>query len=95
VKKLKQNKLIEEIQQIRSTNSDLTSTARAITMMWKLNKETNSIFSELDLLLTINPEGENIKMKKGLIKVGKDLIEKGQRLIDYTNNSANIIIEEE
>jgi len=58
LEKITNSTSIKDIQRLRATGSDLTSTSKIITMMWKLNGEIDKIFSELELLLTINPNEE-------------------------------------
>ena len=95
LEKITNSTSVKDIQRLRATGSDLTSTSKIITMMWKLNEETDKIFSELELLLTINPNEENVKMKKGLTMVGNKLIEKGKALIRYTTSNEVEILDGE
>lgn len=71
--------------------SDFDTTTKIIPLLWKLRDETSALFSELELLLAINSNEENIKMSRGLKKVGKDLIEMGEKIIKYSEK--NIIID--
>lgn len=71
--------------------SDFETTTKIIPLLWKLRDETSALFSELELLLAINSNEENIKMSRGLKKVGKDLIEMGEKIIKYSEK--NIIID--
>lgn len=71
--------------------SDFDTTTKIIPLLWKLRDETSALFSELELLLAINNNEENIKMSRGLKKVGKDLIEMGEKIIKYSEK--NIIID--
>ena len=76
--------LVSRIENVAGKGNEGSST---VLKLWELNEKTNNIFSELDLLLSINPSEENRKMKKGLTKVGKDLIQKGKELIKYGTDS--------
>lgn len=72
---------------INAFKSDFDTTTKIIPLLWKLRDETSSLFSELELLLEINSNEENIKMSKGLQKVGKDLIEMGEKIIKYSEKT--------
>lgn len=79
---------------INAFRSDFDTTTKIIPLLWKLRDETSSLFSELELLLEINNNEENIKMSKGLKKVGKDLIEMGEKIIKYSEKTVTIDLEE-
>lgn len=67
--------------------TDFDTTTKIIPLLWKLRDETSRLFSELELLLEINNSTENIKMSKGLNKVGNDLIKMGEKIIKYSKKA--------
>lgn len=71
---------------INAFKSDFDTTTKIIPLLWKLRDDSSKVFSELELLLEINNEQENKKMSIGLNKVGKDLIEMGEKIIKYSQN---------
>ena len=79
---------------VNAFKTDFDTTTKIIPLLWKLRDETSSLFSELELLLEINSNDENIKMSKGLKKVGKDLIEIGKKIIKYSEKTIIIDLEE-
>lgn len=91
---LKNNKLTPgDAVREKAFKNDFSNTSLIINRMWKLNNEINEIFGELELLLEINSVEENLKMKKGLTTVGKNLISKGEKIISYTKFSDMEVIE--
>lgn len=77
----------------RAFQSDMSTTSLIINRMWKLNNESSAIFSELELLLEINNVKENKKMKKGLSKVSKNLIDMAEKIMSYCDSSEGEIID--
>ena len=53
------------------------------------NDEVAKLFSELELLLEINNQEENKKMKIGLNKIANNLIDIGTKLKKYGENNKN------
>lgn len=88
------SKSYNEKLRINSFKSDFDTTTKIIPLLWKLRDESFALFSELELLLEINSSSENIKMSKGLKKVGKDLIMMGEKIIKYSEESIIIDVEE-
>lgn len=88
------SKSYNEKLKINSFKSDFDTTTKIIPLLWKLRDESFALFSELELLLEINSSSENIKMSKGLKKVGKDLIMMGEKIIKYSEESIIIDMEE-
>lgn len=83
---------LNERKKILSLKNDYESINRAMKLMWLLNDETNKYFSELNLLLSTNVIESNLKIKKGLSEISKNLIEMGKRLQDYINEDEVIEI---
>ncbi|CAL7898815.1 hypothetical protein MWG07_03395 [Fusobacterium necrophorum] len=80
-------KKYNDILRINSFKSDFDTTTKIIPLMWKLSDEVSKIFSELEILLEINSIQENIKIKRGLYKVGDNLIAIGDKLKLYGENT--------
>ena len=78
---------------ISTFKTDHETTTRIIKTLWDLNDEANKYFSELNLLLSINSIDENIKLKKGLRTVSKNLFEMSKKIYEYTEEKKDIIIE--
>ena len=74
-----------EFFKIKAFESDFETTSRVIKKLWDLNDESNKHFSELNMLLSINNVNENIKMKKGLTTVIKNLREMADKLEENLN----------
>lgn len=70
---------------VKAFESDFETTSRIIKKLWDLNDESNKHFSELNMLLSINNINENIKMKKGLTTVIKNLREMADKLENNLN----------
>lgn len=82
-------KKYNELLKINSFKSDFETTTKIIPLMWKLNDEVAKLFSELELLLEINNQEENRKMKIGLNKIADNLIDIGTKLKKYGENNEN------
>ena len=76
-----------------SFESDYETTNRIIKSLWELNDESAKYFSELKLLLSINSSFENIKIKKGITTVAKNLRDMSDTLLHYLNKKDDITIE--
>ena len=74
---------------MNSFKSDFETTTKIIPLMWKLNDEVAKLFSELELLLEINNQEENRKMKIGLNKIADNLMNIGTKLKKYGENNKN------
>ena len=85
----KKSKKENDIEKINSFKSDFETTTKIIPFMWKLNDEVAKLFSELELLLEINNQEENRKMKIGLNKIADNLIDIGTKLKKYGENNKN------
>jgi len=81
----KNNLKATEFLKVKSFESDFETTSRVIKKLWDLNDESNKHFSELNMLLSINNVNENIKMKKGLTTVIKNLREMADKLESNLN----------
>lgn len=75
-----------EILKLNSFRSDFETTTKIIPLMWKLNDEVAKIFSELELLLEINNQEENRKMKIGLNKIANNLETIATKLKKYSRD---------
>lgn len=64
-------------------------------LIFKFNKEINSIFSELDLLLSTNKIDNNLKLKYGLKNIADNLIKMSNKLYLYINENEEKIIDME
>lgn len=82
-------KKYNDLLKINSFKSDFETTTKIIPLMWKLNDEVAKLFSELELLLEINNQEENRKMKIGLNKIADNLIDIGTKLKKYGENNEN------
>jgi hypothetical protein len=82
-------KKYNDLLKINSFKSDFETTTKIIPLMWKLNDEVAKLFSELELLLEINNQEENRKMKIGLNKIADNLIDIGTKLKKYGENNKN------
>ena len=76
----KNNLKATEFLKVKAFESDFETTSRIIKKLWDLNDESTKHFSELNMLLSINDIRENIKMKKGLTTVIKNLREMADKL---------------
>lgn len=72
--------LNDESKKILSLKNDYETVNRAIKLMWLLNDESNKYFSELNILLSTNEIKNNLKLKKGLLEISKNLILMGKKL---------------
>lgn len=81
----KNNLKATEFFKAKAFESDFETTSRIIKKLWDLNDESNKHFSELNMLLSINNVNENIKMKKGLNTVIKNLREMADKLENNLN----------
>ena len=82
-------KKYNDLLKMNSFKSDFETTTKIIPLMWKLNDEVAKLFSELELLLEINNQEENRKMKIGLNKIADNLINIGTKLKKYGENNKN------
>ncbi|WP_338980659.1 helix-turn-helix transcriptional regulator [Fusobacterium nucleatum] len=82
-------KKYNDLLKVNSFKSDFETTTKIIPLMWKLNDEVAKLFSELELLLEINNQEENRKMKIGLNKIADNLIDIGTKLKKYGENNKN------
>lgn len=82
-------KKYSDLLKVNSFKSDFETTTKIIPLMWKLNDEVAKLFSELELLLEINNQEENRKMKIGLNKIADNLIDIGTKLKKYGENNKN------
>lgn len=82
-------KKYNDLLKVNSFKSDFETTTKIIPLMWKLNDEVAKLFSELELLLEINNQEENKKMKIGLNKIANNLIDIGTKLKKYGENNKN------
>ena len=82
-------KKYDDLLRVNSFKSDFETTTKIIPLMWKLNDEIAKLFSELELLLEINNQEENRKMKIGLNKIADNLIDIGTKLKKYGENNKN------
>ena len=85
--------LTNERKKILSLKNDYESINRAMKLMWLLNDESNKYFSELNLLLSTNTIGSNLKIKKGLLEISKNLIEMGYKLQNHIEKDGEEVIE--
>lgn len=85
----KQN--INENKKMLSLQNDYETINRAIKTMWLLNDESNKYFSELNFLLSTNSMESNLKLKKGILEISKNLIEMGEKLKKYIKIDTEII----
>lgn len=91
---IKNNLKATEFLKVKAFESDFETTSRIIKKLWDLNDESNKHFSELNMLLSINDIRENIKMKKGLMTVIKNLREIADKLEDNLEIKKADIIED-
>ncbi|ERT44812.1 hypothetical protein ABVN59_05225 [Fusobacterium vincentii] len=82
-------KKYNDLLKMNSFKSDFETTTKIIPLMWKLNDEVAKLFSELELLLEINNQEENRKMKIGLNKIADNLMNIGTKLKKYGENNKN------
>ena len=78
---------------INTFKSDFETTSRIIKKLWDLNDDSSKHFSELNMLLSINDINENIKMKKCLTTVIKNLREMADKL-ERNLEKEDILIED-
>jgi hypothetical protein len=77
-------KKYDDLLRVNSFKSDFETTTKIIPLMWKLNDEIAKLFSELELLLEINNQAENRKMKIGLNKIADNLTDIAIKLKKYS-----------
>ena len=82
-------KKYNDLLKINSFKSDFETTTKIIPLIWKLNDDVAKLYSELELLLEINNQEENRKMKIGLNKIADNLIDIGTKLKKYGENNEN------
>ena len=82
--KTKQQKLFEENYKINRENncfySEFNSETLRITKIWEFNRNVLSQWADVDLLIGINKNTTNMKMKKGLTTIAKNLREIAEKL---------------
>lgn len=74
------SKSYERARKVTAFDNDISTRTYIITKLWQLRDESQKHFQELDFLLASNSLPENQKMRKGIMKVAKDLIEMGEKL---------------
>jgi len=86
--KTKQQKLFEENFKMNRDNkcfySEFNSETLLVTKIWEFNRNVLSQWADIDLLIGINKNTTNMKMKKGLTTIAKNLREIAEKLENAT-----------
>ena len=98
MKKKQDDKFFDEYIQNRKNSSfynELNSESLLITKIWDFNKTILEKWADVNLLIAINEEKTNRKMKKGLKSIANNLREIADKLDKAVEEKDVVIINEE